>query len=96
MRRSGFTGVAGVWVAGNVTDLVGKVPAVQASGVQAAAAINADLVAADTDAVVARRKEGRFVDAFSADAEAARCERALGNRRHGLGTLLRPGRPTGR
>ncbi|WP_392839375.1 NAD(P)/FAD-dependent oxidoreductase [Streptomyces sp. LN500] len=93
---SGFTGVAGVWVAGNVTDLLGGVPAAAASGVQAAAAINADLVAADTDAAVARRKEDRFVDVFSPDAEAAGCERTLGNRRHGLDMLLRPGRPTGR
>ncbi|WP_326745863.1 NAD(P)/FAD-dependent oxidoreductase [Streptomyces sp. NBC_00121] len=93
---SGFTGVAGVWVAGNVTDLLGGVPAAAASGAQAAAAINADLVAADTDAAVARRKEDRCVDVFSADAEAAGCEGALGNRRHGLDMLLRPGRPTGR
>ncbi|WP_052189918.1 NAD(P)/FAD-dependent oxidoreductase [Streptomyces sp. NRRL S-1824] len=93
---SGFTGVAGVWVAGNVTDLLGGVPASAASGVQAAAAINADLVAADTDAAVARRKEDRFADVFSPDAEAAGCERTLGNRRHGLDMLLRPGRPTGR
>ncbi|WP_406323640.1 NAD(P)/FAD-dependent oxidoreductase [Streptomyces sp. NBC_01637] len=93
---SGFTGVAGVWVAGNVTELLGGVPAAAASGVQAAAAINADLVAADTDAAVARRKESRFVDAFSPDAEAAGCERTLGNRRHGLDMLVHPGRPTGR
>ncbi|MGW3644261.1 NAD(P)/FAD-dependent oxidoreductase [Streptomyces sp. NPDC005166] len=93
---SGFTGVAGVWVAGNVSELLGGVPAAAASGVQAAAAINADLVAADTDAAVARRKENRFVDAFSPDAEAAGCERTLGNRRHGLDMLVHPGRPTGR
>ncbi|MET8325614.1 NAD(P)/FAD-dependent oxidoreductase [Streptomyces sp. NPDC005181] len=93
---SGFTGVAGVWVAGNVTELLGGVPAAAAAGVQAAAAINSDLVAADTDAAVALRKEERFLDAFSPDAEAAGCERALGNRRHGLDTLLRPGRPPGR
>ncbi|REK84722.1 NAD(P)/FAD-dependent oxidoreductase [Streptomyces inhibens] len=55
---SGRTGVAGVWVAGNVTDLMGGVAVAAASGVQAASAINADLVAADTAAAVGRRVSG--------------------------------------
>ncbi|UNM16283.1 NAD(P)/FAD-dependent oxidoreductase [Streptomyces formicae] len=52
---SGFTGVAGVWVAGNVTDLMAGVAVSAASGMQAAIAINADLMAADTAEAVARR-----------------------------------------
>ncbi|PKV83658.1 NAD(P)/FAD-dependent oxidoreductase [Streptomyces sp. TLI_146] len=50
---SGLTHVPGVWVAGNVTDLMAGVPAAAAAGVRAAAAMNADLVAADADAAVA-------------------------------------------
>ncbi|MGW4202773.1 NAD(P)/FAD-dependent oxidoreductase [Streptomyces sp. NPDC004726] len=93
--ENGFTGVAGVWAAGNVTDLMAAVPAAVASGARAAAAINADLVAADTDAAVAvRRDAARFADAFSAAAEAANCERVLGVRRHGLDTVFPPGGPS--
>jgi thioredoxin reductase len=88
---SGLTGAPGVWVAGNVTDLMGGVPAAAASGVRAAAAINADLVAADTDAAVARRREGQLADVFDPPSEAAVCERVLGERRHGLESLLPPG-----
>ncbi|WP_461028654.1 NAD(P)/FAD-dependent oxidoreductase, partial [Streptomyces sparsus] len=51
---SGYTGVEGVWAAGKVTDLEAGVPVAMAAGVQAAAAVNADLVTADTAAAVAR------------------------------------------
>jgi thioredoxin reductase (NADPH) len=44
----GATAVPGVWVAGNVADLKAQVIAAAAAGVNAAAAINADLVAEDT------------------------------------------------
>ncbi len=44
---SGRTNVAGVWVAGNVTDLAAQVVAAAATGAAAAAQINADLVAED-------------------------------------------------
>ncbi|WP_329395863.1 NAD(P)/FAD-dependent oxidoreductase [Streptomyces melanogenes] len=54
---SGLTGVPGVWVAGNVTDLMAGVPAAAAAGVRAAAAMNADLVAADADAAVAAHRK---------------------------------------
>ncbi|MGI8331778.1 NAD(P)/FAD-dependent oxidoreductase [Actinomadura scrupuli] len=55
---SGATDVPGVWVAGNVTGLTDQVIAAAAAGVRAAAAINADLIAADTErAVTARREE---------------------------------------
>ncbi|HEV3170456.1 MAG TPA: NAD(P)/FAD-dependent oxidoreductase [Actinocrinis sp.] len=45
---SGFTGVPGVWVAGNVLDVTAGVMQSAASGVTAAAALNADLTLEDT------------------------------------------------
>lgn len=84
---SGQTAVAGVWVAGNITDLTAGVPVASASGVQAAAAINLDLVAADTDAAVARREaatRNELTKVFSPANEAIICERTMGARRHGL------------
>ena len=62
---SGLTAVPGVWVAGNVTDLMAGVPAAAAAGVRAAAAMNADLVAADADAAVAayRKSAAGIADA---------------------------------
>ncbi|GAA1243158.1 NAD(P)/FAD-dependent oxidoreductase [Kitasatospora nipponensis] len=84
----GVTEVPGVYVAGNVTDLMGGLPAVQASGVAAAAAINADLVNADADEAVARRRSAQV---FSPANEAFVCERVLGDRRHGLDSMLPPG-----
>jgi thioredoxin reductase/SAM-dependent methyltransferase len=45
---TGLTNVPGVWVAGNVTDLMAQVVSAAAGGVAAAAAINADLIAEDT------------------------------------------------
>jgi thioredoxin reductase len=49
---SGLTEVAGVWVAGNVTDLLGQVVTAAAGGAVAAGAINMDLVAEDTQRAV--------------------------------------------
>jgi len=52
----GATSIPGVWVAGNVTDPLAQVISSAAAGLNAAAAINGDLVAEDTaDAVTARR-----------------------------------------
>lgn len=85
---TGFTGVAGVWVAGNVTDLVAGVMVSAASGMTAATAINADLVTADTAAAVAAR---RAPEVFGPAAEAANCRRILGERRHGIESLLSVG-----
>ncbi|MFD4180129.1 NAD(P)/FAD-dependent oxidoreductase [Rhodococcus sp. NPDC058514] len=52
----GATAVPGVWAAGNVTDLKAQVIVAAAAGLNAGAAINADLIAEDTrDAVHARR-----------------------------------------
>ena len=57
---TGRTDVLGVWVAGNVTDLAAQVGAAASSGAAAAAQINADLIAEDTERAVtayrARRK----------------------------------------
>jgi len=48
----GRTEVPGVWVAGNVTDLAAQVMAAAASGVRAAASVNADLVDEDVESAV--------------------------------------------
>ncbi|WP_433891161.1 NAD(P)/FAD-dependent oxidoreductase [Streptomyces sp. CA-111067] len=50
---AGTTDVPGVWVAGNATDLTAQVGASAAGGAMAGAHLNADLVAADTDAALA-------------------------------------------
>jgi len=76
---TGRTEVAGVWVAGNVTDLTAQVGAAAAAGAFAAAQINVDLVTEETDAAVAA-----YRDPFSAQAEAKLAELAAGDRRHGL------------
>ncbi|QSB17347.1 NAD(P)/FAD-dependent oxidoreductase [Natronosporangium hydrolyticum] len=52
---TGFTGVPGVWVAGNAADLSAQVSAAAADGARAGAHINADLVTEDTDRAVADR-----------------------------------------
>jgi thioredoxin reductase len=50
---AGRTGVPGVWVAGNVTDLAAQVGGAAAAGAVAASHINADLVAEETRHAVA-------------------------------------------
>ncbi|MGP3972243.1 NAD(P)/FAD-dependent oxidoreductase [Streptomyces sp. 6N223] len=52
---NGFTGVPGVWVAGNVFDVTAGVMQSAASGVTAAAALNADLTADDTERALLAR-----------------------------------------
>jgi thioredoxin reductase len=76
---TGATAVPGVWVAGNVADPMAGVVVAAAAGMGAAAAINADLVAADTVEAVRARRE-----VFGTASEAAVAERVLGERRHGL------------
>lgn len=49
----GATGIPGVWVAGNAADIGGHLIVAAASGLTAAVAINADLVAEDTQTAVA-------------------------------------------
>ncbi|MGW7071058.1 NAD(P)/FAD-dependent oxidoreductase [Streptomyces sp. NPDC054855] len=82
---TGFTGVPGVWAAGNVTDLMAGVMVSAAGGMTAAMAINADLVTADIAAAVAAR---RAPEIFGAAAEASNCRRVLGERRHGIESVL--------
>ncbi len=56
---TGRTAVPGVWVAGNVTDLMGQVGGAAAAGAMAGAQINADLAREETERAVAeyRRRE---------------------------------------
>lgn len=53
----GATSVPGVWVAGNVTNLAAQVIVAAAAGLNAAAAINFDLVTEDTRLAVAAHRE---------------------------------------
>ncbi|MFI8002679.1 NAD(P)/FAD-dependent oxidoreductase [Streptomyces sp. NPDC086010] len=76
---SGATDVPGVWVAGNVANLMEQVVGAAAAGLKAASMINMDLVTDDT----ARAVEARRTP-FSAEAERLVTERVLGDRRHGL------------
>jgi len=52
---TGATSVPGVWVAGNVADPTEQVIGSAAAGVRAAAAVNADPIAEETDRAVAAR-----------------------------------------
>ena len=53
---TGLTAVPGVWVAGNVADLMANVLSSAAAGAAAAAAINADLITADVERAVEERR----------------------------------------
>lgn len=81
---SGFTGVAGVWAAGNVSDVMAGVPQAAAAGVGAAAAINMDLLMADARHAAASRVAPPEVDVFGGAMEAEVSRRVLGSRVHGL------------
>ncbi|HEX3488872.1 MAG TPA: NAD(P)/FAD-dependent oxidoreductase [Streptosporangiaceae bacterium] len=50
---TGLTAVPGVWVAGNVTDIQAQVISAAAQGLMAAAALNGDLIAEETQQAVA-------------------------------------------
>lgn len=76
---AGATEVPGVWVAGNVANLMEQVIGAAGAGLKAAGAINADLVTEDTRRAVEARRAP-----FSAEAERQVCEKTLGSRRHGL------------
>ena len=75
---AGATAVPGVWVAGNVTDVMSQVITAAAAGLQAGAAINADLMSEDVRLAVQERRTP-----FSPAAERELCETVLGDRRHG-------------
>ena len=53
---TGLTAVPGVWVAGNVADLMAQVLSSAAAGAAAAAAINADLITEDVERAVETRR----------------------------------------
>ncbi|GAA3392999.1 NAD(P)/FAD-dependent oxidoreductase [Cryptosporangium minutisporangium] len=76
----GKTTVPGVWIAGNVSLPPGQVISAAAAGTMAGAAINMDLVAADTRRAVEARRAG----VFSPEGERTVSERVTGDRRHGL------------
>ncbi|WP_144669960.1 NAD(P)/FAD-dependent oxidoreductase [Arthrobacter sp. U41] len=75
----GATAVAGVYAAGNVSNLMAQVITAAAEGVMAGARINADLIDEETRWAV----DGRF-GPFSAASEATVSRIALDTRRHGL------------
>ena len=54
---TGLTAVPGVWVAGNVTDLITQVVGAANAGVMAGAAINADLIAEENRHAVAAHRD---------------------------------------
>jgi hypothetical protein len=58
-----LTDVPGVWVAGNVTDLTGGLMSAAAGGISAAAALNADLVAEETQRTVSAYRTGSHLRA---------------------------------
>jgi len=71
---TGATAVPGVWVAGNVADLMAQVIAAADAGLRAAAAINADLVAEDIErAVAARRNPSPIAAELAAQDAGRRC-----------------------
>jgi thioredoxin reductase len=76
---SGASALPGVWLAGNVTDLMSQVVTAAAAGLQAGAAINADLLSEDLRRAVQERRAP-----FSPSAERELCETVLGDRRHGI------------
>ena len=63
---TGRTTLAGVWAAGNVSDLSAQVGMAAAQGTFAGAQVNADLVAEDARIAVARHRERGKMDAWSA------------------------------
>lgn len=75
----GRSEVAGVWLAGNVTDPFAQVGAAASAGAMAGAQMNADLITEETAAAVAAYESG-----FSAIAEAEVAAVVGGDRAHGL------------
>jgi thioredoxin reductase len=84
---TGRTAVSGVWVAGNIANDSLQLIGAAAGGVQAAAAINSDLIDEEIEAAVADARAlpgATDDDPFSAASEAALCAEVLGDRRHGM------------
>jgi len=60
---TGATAVPGVWVAGNVTDLMAQVIGAAAAGLMVGAAVNADLIAEETRQAVTAYRDPSKSDA---------------------------------
>ncbi|WP_188308838.1 NAD(P)/FAD-dependent oxidoreductase [Streptomyces sp. CBMA123] len=88
---SGFTGVAGVWAAGNVSDVLAGVPQAMAAGVGAAVAINRNLLLDDAGRAAESRTAVPGSGAFRGAMEAEVSRRVLGTRVHGLEGLPHEG-----
>ena len=71
--------LAGVWAAGNSTNLMAQVVVAAAAGLGVATAINAELILDEVQAAVAAYRQP-----FSAAAEARNSSAHLGDRRHGV------------
>ncbi|MFE0172912.1 NAD(P)/FAD-dependent oxidoreductase [Streptomyces sp. NPDC059002] len=78
--ETGRTSVPGVWAVGNAASPMEQVVNAASMGYRAGVTINAELVMADIDTAVERRRAG----AFSGEAEAAVSRAVLGERAHGL------------
>ncbi|MGY1811052.1 NAD(P)/FAD-dependent oxidoreductase [Blastococcus sp. SYSU D00669] len=79
---TGRTSTSGVWAAGNIVDPRAQVVAAAGAGNTTGIAINADLVAEDTDRAVDEHHAAGGV--FSAPTEARLTTAVLAERRHGL------------
>ncbi|WP_435887285.1 hypothetical protein [Streptomyces antimycoticus] len=80
---SGFTGVQGVWAAGNVSDVLAVVPQSAGAGNTAGGAINMDLILEDARRATEAR-EAASATPFDGTMEAEVSRRVLGTRAHGL------------
>lgn len=80
---TGATDVPGVWAVGTVTDPSSLVIMAAAHGARAGAAINADLIAERTTAAITAARANRL--------EAAVTDQVLGDRKHGLETMIGKG-----
>ncbi|MCW2527337.1 MAG: thioredoxin reductase [Pseudonocardiales bacterium] len=71
---TGMTGIAGVWAAGNVSNLMAQVVTAAAEGVAAGAAINSDLIALDNQhalAIYRRTRSAAALENLRSEAENA-------------------------
>lgn len=80
---SGFTGVQGVWAAGNVSDVLAAVPQSAGAGNTAGGAINMDLILEDARRATEAR-EAASATPLDGTMEAEVSRRVLGTRAHGL------------
>jgi len=84
---SGATAVPGVWVAGNVADLMAQVIGAAAAGLMVGAAVNANLIAEDIERAVAAR---RNPSPNAAELAARVAARDASTQRHALSGAVTP------